>query len=185
MKLSLSKRHQLTIGLITMAALLTTGGAFAHGKKGQRMFGHLDQNGDGKVSQQEMRDAVLRLHDTVDANNDGAVTEKEATSFHENRRDERKKKGEAGKKGPPRESGKARGHGHAFFQKIDSDGDGKITKNEATAMADTKFQKMDRNGDGFVTKEEAKKARKSWKKKHGKHGDKQSSADGRSKRGGA
>jgi EF hand len=37
---------------------------------------------------------------------------------------------------------------------IDTDGDGKVSKTEFLAMAETRFAKMDKNGDGFITKEE-------------------------------
>ncbi|MFG0259959.1 MAG: hypothetical protein ACF8LK_06355, partial [Phycisphaerales bacterium JB041] len=46
------------------------------------------------------------------------------------------------------------------FAHIDTNGDGVITKDEATAAALKRFEKMDANGDGQVTKEEAKAAHK-------------------------
>ena len=50
-----------------------------------------------------------------------------------------------------------------YFAHIDTNGDGVITKEEATAAALKRFEKMDANGDGQVTKEEAKAAHKKHK----------------------
>lgn len=59
------------------------------------------------------------------------------------------------------------GHGHKdgekrhhhvekMFEKIDTNGDGVITKEESQAFHEKKFTKMDADGDGNVTKEEVK-----------------------------
>ncbi|SFK38414.1 hypothetical protein [Methylophaga sulfidovorans] len=50
-----------------------------------------------------------------------------------------------------------------YFAHIDTNGDGVITKDEATTAALKRFEKMDANGDGQVTKEEAKAAHKKYK----------------------
>ncbi len=50
-----------------------------------------------------------------------------------------------------------------YFAHIDTNGDGVITKDEATAAALKRFEKMDANGDGKVTKEEARAAHKKHK----------------------
>ena len=47
-------------------------------------------------------------------------------------------------------------HGDRFFEKVDTDKDGKISKAEHQAKSDMMFTKMDANKDGFVTKEEGK-----------------------------
>lgn len=74
--------------------------------------------------------------------------------------------GKEGKKGP--------GH-HGMFERMDANGDGKITKDEARKMSEARFQKLDGNGDGAVTSEEAKaaheKMRAEWAKKAGKDGE--------------
>lgn len=47
-------------------------------------------------------------------------------------------------------------HHGKHMEQFDTDKDGKISKAEHMAMANDRFAKMDTNGDGFVTKEEGK-----------------------------
>ena len=59
--------------------------------------------------------------------------------------------------------------GEHFFEKVDTDKDGKISEAESLALAKERFKSMDGNSDGFVTKEEAtahhEAKRAEWKKK--------------------
>lgn len=72
------------------------------------------------------------------------------------------------------EGGK-RHHGK-FFEKVDTDKDGKISKAEHQAKSDEMFTKMDADKDGFVTKEEGKAhweaKRAEWKAKKAEMGTK-------------
>ncbi|MDX1400448.1 MAG: hypothetical protein R3245_00865 [Kiloniellales bacterium] len=45
-------------------------------------FQHLDENGDGEVSQAEMEEILLTLHSRFDRNEDGAVTKREIKKAH-------------------------------------------------------------------------------------------------------
>ena len=58
-----------------------------------------------------------------------------------------------------------------LFEKQDTDGDGAISKVEATAAADERFSKMDADADGKLTKEEIKahheSMRAEWKERKG------------------
>lgn len=59
--------------------------------------------------------------------------------------------------------GKKHGHHHhPPFKLMDTNNDGKISKDEWMA----KFKEMDANKDGFITKEEMKKHHKEMMKKH-------------------
>lgn len=69
------------------------------------------------------------------------------------------------------EEGKSTGekgrHG-GWFQKLDEDGDGKVSQEEFQNRAEEKFDKMDGDGDGSITEEEWREAVEHWKEKHKK-----------------
>lgn len=52
-----------------------------------------------------------------------------------------------------------------MMEKVDADGDGKVSKEEFIDAHTAKFEKMDADGDGFLTDEEMKAA---WQAKHEK-----------------
>ena len=52
------------------------------------------------------------------------------------------------------------------LKKIDTDGDGKMSRAEFVAHAEQRFAKMDADGDGFVTTEEGKAAHKKMREEH-------------------
>ncbi len=56
------------------------------------------------------------------------------------------------------------------FQRLDRDGDGQVTVEEASAPVDRMFKHLDKNDDGTVTAEEAKKGRKMGRggRRHGR-----------------
>jgi len=98
----------------------------------------LDKDGDGKISLAEAQAAprFAQRFAQIDANSDGFVT-----------RDELKAARQA--------------QAQARFQKIDTDGDGKISLAEAQANAPRlaeHFAQVDANQDGFVTQDELRAA---------------------------
>lgn len=46
------------------------------------------------------------------------------------------------------------------FQEMDTNGDGKVSKEEWAAFHETKFSSLDKDGDGFVSAEELKEHKK-------------------------
>jgi len=93
-----------------------------------------DTNGDGMISRDEAKvlPMIAKHFDQIDANHDGQVTMDELRAFHEQQRAE-------------------------HWKKLDTDGDGKISKAEAQANAPRLFEhfdQIDANGDGFITPEE-------------------------------
>jgi Ca2+-binding EF-hand superfamily protein len=97
-----------------------------------------DTNGDGMISREEAK-ALPRLakhFDAIDANKDGKLSADELSASREKRRGE-------------------------GWKKLDTNGDGKISKAEAQANAPRlaeNFDQLDANKDGFVTPEEMKAA---------------------------
>lgn len=53
--------------------------------------------------------------------------------------------------------------GEMWFSKVDTNGDGVISKAEHEKASANKFAKMDTNNDGKVTKEEVRAAKEKWK----------------------
>jgi Ca2+-binding EF-hand superfamily protein len=132
-----------TVAALTALAL----GAFATlamaepGERHGRMLERLkaaDTNADGLISRSEAA-ALPRLadrFDEIDANKDGQV------SFEELRA--------------------SRGHHRhgGYLKRMDTDGDGKVSRAEALSAAEAAFARADANADGFVTKEEMRAAHK-------------------------
>lgn len=56
-------------------------------------------------------------------------------------------------------------HKGKMMERVDTDGDGKISKAEFMAKHESKFMKMDVNGDGFLSKDEMKEAKSKMKEK--------------------
>lgn len=55
-----------------------------------------------------------------------------------------------------------------FFEKMDIDGDGIVTKEEFLKAHEGRFTKMDADGDGKITKDEADAMKRAMHEKHGK-----------------
>lgn len=70
--------------------------------------------------------------------------------------------GPDGKPGP-------RHHKGMMFEKLDTDGNGEVTKAEFQAFHDKKFAEMDADGNGVVTKAEAEAAHEKMREKMKEH----------------
>jgi len=66
-----------------------------------------------------------------------------------------------------------RGHMQKMMAKIDTDGDGRVSREESASFHANKFDRMDSNSDGFIDAEERKahhgKMRDKFKKAFEKH----------------
>src|SRR4051812_39769971 len=67
---------------------------------------------------------------------------------------------------------RATDEGEAMFQKMDTNGDGKISTDEWTATRKSMFQKMDTNGDGKISTDEMQTFMQKQEKMMGKEGGK-------------
>jgi Ca2+-binding EF-hand superfamily protein len=106
----------------------------------------LDKDGDGKISLAEAQAAprFAQRFEQIDANKDGFVTADELEAAHQAR-------------------------AQAHFQRIDTDGDGRISLAEAQANAPRlagHFAQVDTNQDGFITPEELHAAFQAHHKGH-------------------
>lgn len=63
------------------------------------------------------------------------------------------------------EGGMGHKKGPKMLERIDTNGDGKVSKAEFDASHAERFSKMDANGDGFLEKNEMKSARKAMRAK--------------------
>jgi hypothetical protein len=120
------------------------GGAHPHRHGGfAQLMKAADANGDGVLTRDEALAFAAKRFDAIDANHDGQVTADEVRASFQQKRAQR-------------------------WAKLDTDGDGRISKAEAQANAPRlaqRFDQLDANGDGFLTPEEL---RAGWRHRHGR-----------------
>ena len=119
-------------------------GPEGHGHRGAMLerLKQADTNADGMLNRDEAKalPMISKHFDEIDANHDGQITTEELRAFHKARAAERQA---------------------AHWKKIDTDGDGRISRAEAQANAPRlaeHFDQIDANGDGYITPEELRAA---------------------------
>lgn len=145
-----------------------------------RMLKQFDTNKDGQISKQEGTDGTDKIFNAIDTNNDGSLTPGEIRTYRQAQvkamRDQRRQGADTGTDDaasaapetadngdqarpdrPDRDGRRWMRHGGRFMQasmmmrRIDSDENGQVSKQEATAAADKLFTRMDRNKDGVIS----------------------------------
>lgn len=119
-------------------ALLAAGAAIAQ-PGGMRA----DANGDGDLTRAELNASVDARFARADANGDGAIDAAERTAMREERRSHR-----AGRHG--RRGGEGRRRHGGRMGRMDSNGDGVVTREEVSERALARFDRMDANSDGQI-----------------------------------
>ncbi|MDB5346572.1 MAG: putative signal transduction protein with EFhand domain [Schlesneria sp.] len=109
----------------------------------------LDTNRDGRLTKDELSKAAEKF-DELDQNHDGLLDSTELIGGSavepEPRRDERMRR--------PDGDTASRERSAPFFQRLDRDADGKISKDEAPEQLKERFGMLDTNGDGFINLDE-------------------------------
>lgn len=134
------KRHlysTLTVSALVTACALIAPQVFAHGPA--HMFDKFDENRDGKVTRTEAHSKVLEHFRSVDANNDKSLTPEEAQKHRAAKMKER---------GNPEKFIEAQ------FKANDTNKNGQLERSESQ-LPDKIFARLDKNGDGAITKQEA------------------------------
>jgi len=136
MKKTVAALTALALGAAASLAIAEPGDR--HGRMFERLKA-ADTNADGLISRSEAASLprLAQRFDAIDANKDGQVSFEELRAAR----------------------GKHRHGGH--FKRMDTDGDGKVSRTEALSAAEAAFNRADANSDGFVTPEEMRAVHKS------------------------
>lgn len=160
---------------VAIASILC-GVAVAGGGKDDKLS-MMDKDGDGKVSAIEHANGTRMMFGKMDTNKDGAVTEEEMDAAHAMKgKGHSNQQSAARTEGPaeqrmgdkkaydPSGTGKAMPKQMSSAQKIaamDTNNDGKLTEQEHAAGAKKMFSKMDSDHDGSLTAQELREGERS------------------------
>jgi collagen type III alpha len=132
------------------------------------MFERLDQNRDGVLTQDELPEQRQDFFDLMlqrgDTDQDGRLTQEEFTASLSDASGRpqfggRPQRGRGGGQARPmRRQGMAPGgpgeRAERMFEELDSNGDGRVTKEEVPDRMEQFLERFDRDGDGMVTEDE-------------------------------
>lgn len=127
---------------LTLSGALFVSNALAHGHHKGHFFSKVDSNGDGQVTRVEAHAKVTQLFSEADKNKDNVITREEAQAHREARM---------------KDQANPEKHIEARFAREDTNKNGKIERSESR-LPEVIFNKIDKNGDGAITKQEALEA---------------------------
>lgn len=105
----------------------------------RRRLMQFDDDGDGKIDRDEAPEQFLQRFGQIDSNDDGFIDQSELNSAQP----------------PPRFPGAGLAGGRMrMFEQMDANGDGKLTRDEASGPMAARFESMDSNRDGAVDRTE-------------------------------
>jgi hypothetical protein len=135
-------KNFIIIVAVASTAALTASTTLAQDKGGRRgqILKKADTNSDGKLSIDELVKQASVRFDKADSDGDGEISLEEMTESIRRQRDEKRAR--------------------RMLERMDFNGDGKVTKDEMDNRARKRFALMDRNDDGFVEKSELRSGRK-------------------------
>lgn len=110
-----------------------------HGKGAMRHFDKMDKNGDGVIDAGEAEAMRAKMFARLDTDGDSFVTQAEVAERRAKRAERQAKR-------------QARHDKH--MAEMDSDGDGRVARDEFTSSKGNMFDKLDADGDGRITREE-------------------------------
>jgi 5-hydroxyisourate hydrolase-like protein (transthyretin family) len=133
------------------ALALTAAAALALAPAGHGPTRMFDADGNGELTLAELQRGTQTIFEQADADKDGRVSGEEMRAQHD-RMGRGHHRGRGGRHG-------GRGdHGGRGGLHLDSDGDGAVTLAEAQSQLQSHFAQLDSNRDGRVTKEETEAA---------------------------
>jgi len=136
---------------------LTALGGAALADRGQGMFDRSDTNGDGFVTKEEFAAGRNAMFTRIDANGDSVIDQAELDKAREAWHQRMNKPAQTDTNTQTQAQNKKH---RGFMQRMDSNGDGRITVQEFAAAGDQMFAKLDSNGDGKLVKDEMPHRRK-------------------------
>ncbi len=145
------KNILIILSVIIFSAIFTVnagsqGMGMMHGKDHGAMWSanmqNMDTSRDGKISKDEWNKYYDNIFTRIDMNKNGFIDDKEIQAYHRSMT------------GSMMNGGNREMMGKSYVAKMDTNRDGKISRDEWSRYHREKFKKADTNRDGFIDKNE-------------------------------